>query len=326
MSAISIRDRSVVSGQPITISFDQELKTGQDYPKYVSIEINGKAVPLNIIEKSAFKLELKTIEPIQKCNAFNVKVTPGLISSYDIISSTDYIYKSRISCFEQFSIGSSTRGRAITAFRYGNGNNAILYTGMLHGDETNVKTLLEKWLDELEGNPEKIPVNRSIVIIPVLNPDGYSSKTRVNANNIDLNRNFPANNWKPDITLPSGQYMPQGGGVEALSEPEAKAAANYIISANPSLVMSYHSKGPVVVGNDSGNSNSLASTYASKTDYPFKTNATIGNYFNYDTTGAFEDWLHDKLDKPAILVELSSRYNDEFSRNKTAMWLIAQSL
>jgi hypothetical protein len=125
--------------------------------------------------------------------------------------------------------------------------------------------------------------------------------------------------------LPSGQYAEKGGGEYSLSEPESAAIANYITSLSPKLVVSYHSVGPVVVGNDSGNANGLASVYASKTGYPYKTNSNIGNYFDYDTTGALEDWLHDKQDRPTILIELASRYSDEFSRNKTAMWLMAQS-
>jgi protein MpaA len=201
-----------------------------------------------------------------------------------------------------------------------------MFIANLHGNEANTKYLMDKWINELEGNPDKIPANRSIIVVPSINPDGLSAQSRLNANGIDLNRNFPANNWKSGITLPSGQFAPSGGGQEALSEPESKAIANYISLINPKLIMSYHSKGPVVVGNDSGQANSLASLYASKTGYPFRTNANIGNYFNYDTTGALEDWLHDKQNRPTVLVELSSRYSDDFSRNKTALWLMAQSL
>jgi len=40
--------------------------------------------------------------------------------------------------------------------------------------------------------------DKCIVIAPLLNPDGFlaSSPTRVNANGVDLNRNFPTKDWQ----------------------------------------------------------------------------------------------------------------------------------
>jgi predicted PurR-regulated permease PerM len=66
----------------------------------------------------------------------------------------------------------------------------------------------------------------------------------------------------------------------------------------------------------------LTRTYSSLSGYGAQNGSTIGNFFDYDTTGALEDWLADKKGIPAILVELSTRENDEFNRNKNAMWQV----
>ncbi len=84
--------------------------------------------------------------------------------------------------------------------------------------------------------------------------------------------------------------------------------------------MSYHSQGNVVVANDAGNSWNLTKAYSAKSGYGPENGSTIGNFFDYDTTGAMEDWLADKKGIAAILVELATRSSDEFSRNKNAMW------
>jgi protein MpaA len=325
VSKTNIRDRSTLQNQTITLDFDQVLNTSQNFEKYVSLLVNGKPHPTNIISTNN-RVLLSATNLLPKCTKFTVNVVAGITSQYGIVSESGWSFNSRTSCYDLQTIGSSISGRPIYAYRFGSSQEVIMYTANLHGDEANTKYLMDKWVDEIEGNPEKIPVNRSIIVISSINPDGFATKSRLNASGIDLNRNFPANNWKSGVVLPSGQFAPSGGGVKALSEPESNALASFITTLNPKLVLSFHSKGPVVVGNDSGTANSLASIYASKSGYPFRTNANIGNFFNYDTTGAYEDWLHDKLDKPAILIELSSRNSDEFSRNRTALWLMAQSL
>jgi hypothetical protein len=320
----NIRDRMVSPNQTISINFDQDLLANQDISKEISFEIAGR--PANF--SAQIRGRSIIVDPtgdMPRCTKFTIKIGNNIQSTFGITGHSGWSFSSRTICQEAFSIGYSANGRSITTYRFGSSPNVILYIGTTHGDEANTKWLLDKWINELEGNPEKIPVNRSIIVIPVLNPDGLASSSRLNGRGVDLNRNFPANNWKPGIIMQSGQFLPQGGGAEPLSEPESKAIANFIQSVNPGLTVTYHSKASVVIGNDSGNANSLASLYSSKSRYAYRTNDSIAGLFNYDTTGAFEDWLHDKSNKAAILVELASRNSDEFGRNLTALWLMAQS-
>ncbi len=70
----------------------------------------------------------------------------------------------------------------------------ILVLSLIHGDETQAGDLARFWLERLA----KVDARNSWRIIPVANPDGVKNKTRMNANGIDINRNFPTVDWSAE--------------------------------------------------------------------------------------------------------------------------------
>jgi murein peptide amidase A len=82
--------------------------------------------------------------------------------------------------------------------------------------------------------------------IPMLNPDGLTSvpAKRVNANGVDLNRNFPTPNWARDAKVYWEQKTKKDPrrwpGKEPLSEPESKFLHNEMVSFKPNLIVSIH--------------------------------------------------------------------------------------
>jgi murein peptide amidase A len=171
----------------------------------------------------------------------------------------------------------------------------------------------------LEANVDSIPAGRTIVVVPFVNPDGAAADTRVNADNIDLNRNFPSSSWQSVVTEPNGSTGPYGG-THPLSEPESQALANYMQAQRPAITVDYHSHAGVVQGNDAGDADTLALHYALTSGYSLISNSDTGSVFDYSTTGSFEDWTNQALGLPEFLVELSSPTNSEFSWNRQAMW------
>ncbi len=130
-------------------------------------------------------------------------------------------------------IGSSVENRAIPMTTFGQGDRPVLVMGGIHGDETSSVYVAQQLLLELRHHPQNaggVPV----AIIPLANPDGYAAKKRQNSRGVDLNRNFPARNWK------RGQGRRNNGG-EPLSEPESQALANVIETLRPRLIVSIHS-------------------------------------------------------------------------------------
>ncbi len=88
-------------------------------------------------------------------------------------------------------IGFSVQGRPIYALQMGNGPIKILMWSQMHGNEstTTIAVLdLVKWLLTTPEGPSMILSKCTLKIVPLLNPDGAEAYTRVNANQIDLNR------------------------------------------------------------------------------------------------------------------------------------------
>ena len=323
VTGVNIGRISVDPSASVVIDFDQNLAPGQDLTKIISFK-NGGAAAAFTASTNGNKLTIRPAANLGRCSTFSVTLTNDLKSEYGISGNSGWSYSSRTVCHTISTIGYSARGRAIQAYRFGSGSVKVLYLGATHGDERSTKYLLDQWITDLEAHPEKIPANHTIIVIPSLNPDGFASDSRRNANGVDLNRNFPASNWKPNVTMPGGELIANGGGTSPLSEPESAAIASFVRSERPRLVLTYHAVASVVSANGAGDSAGLAAQYSGQSRYRNLPAGENESVFNYDTTGAFEDWLAEKEGIPALLIELGSFSGSEWSRNSAAMWTMAQ--
>jgi len=315
----NIGTRNVATGQTITVTFDQPLLAAQAIGKNVLLAVNGAPAGATITI-AGDKMNIKPAAEFPLCAPFSVTINKEIQSQFGISGDSGWGITSRAICYSTFSIGRSVQGRSITAYRFGNGSDMIIYMGAMHGSEANSRTIMTEWFSELNARAEKIPAHRSIVIIPSANPDGVAAGTRFNARGVDLNRNFPANDWKSVVTTPGSSQATAAGGPSPLSEPESQAVASFIRNNSPRLVMSFHSKAAVVEANEAGDSVSIASGYASRSRYRAVPKSQSAAVFQYDTTGAMEDWMRDKLGRAAIVVELATNTSSEFSRNRDALW------
>jgi protein MpaA len=92
---------------------------------------------------------------------------------------------------ERVEIGRSVEDRPIVARRRGTpGGRVVLVIGVIHGDEDAGTEIL----DRLETLP--VPDDVDLWLVESMNPDGQSAGRRTNANQVDLNRNFPRR-WAP---------------------------------------------------------------------------------------------------------------------------------
>lgn len=96
--------------------------------------------------------------------------------------------------FRRETIGKSFLKKDIHSVRIGTGKTKVLIWTQMHGNEsTGTKALFDlfRYFENpgaLKSVHEKILNNLTIICIPMLNPDGADSYTRVNAQQIDLNR------------------------------------------------------------------------------------------------------------------------------------------
>lgn len=109
-----------------------------------------------------------------------------------------------------------------------------------HGDETSSVVTLSCALRTLN------PTLRRHHVVLAVNPDGCQLGLRANANGIDLNRNFPAANWKAGETVYRWNSRAQERDVVLLtgdhpgSEPETQALCQLIHRLQPAWVVSFH--------------------------------------------------------------------------------------
>lgn len=116
----------------------------------------------------------------------------------------------------------------------------ILVLGMIHGDEPLAGEMALEWAERLKT----IEHRNTWRVVPMLNPDGLKRKTRMNAQGVDLNRNFPTKDWHSEAV----QYWKKSGkedprrfpGDSAASEAETKCAIMQIKDFRPDFIVSVH--------------------------------------------------------------------------------------
>ena len=103
-------------------------------------------------------------------------------------------------------LGYSVEERPIYSLKFGNGPIKILLWSQMHGNEsTSTKALFDCFnLFESENNSVKHILKRcTLMVIPILNPDGAEKYTRLNANLVDLNRDAQ------DLSQPESKVLRQ---------------------------------------------------------------------------------------------------------------------
>ncbi|UKM63936.1 peptidase M14 [Flavobacteriaceae bacterium GSB9] len=88
-------------------------------------------------------------------------------------------------------LGKSVLGKPIYGLKIGNGEKRVLMWSQMHGNESTTTKALFDLINTLLRGGEGIGSildSCTLFIIPILNPDGAEAYTRINANEVDLNR------------------------------------------------------------------------------------------------------------------------------------------
>lgn len=167
----------------------------------------------------------------------------------------------------------------------------VLFIGAFHGDEPESAEILYKLIDTIQQLPIEQRPMMPFIILPQLNPDGLLANTRKNANQVDLNRNWPTQNWEPNA-----QHEHYHSGPAPASEPETQLLQRLIEGFPPQRIVSLHT--PYRCVNYDGPAEALAERYARVCGYPVE--ASIG----YPTPGSFGTWAGVEREIPTLTVEL----------------------
>jgi len=119
----------------------------------------------------------------------------------------------------------------------------VLLVGGIHGDEYSSVSIVFKWMKILDQYHSGL---FHWHIAPLMNPDGLLQRhsSRLNANGVDLNRNFPTPNWYAETRdyweRRTGRDPRRYPGEAALSEPETRWMYEEIRSFKPDVIISVH--------------------------------------------------------------------------------------
>ena len=218
-------------------------------------------------------------------------------------------------------IGFSAEGRPLEVYTFGQGEIQDIIIGGIHGGyEWNTIALADQLITYVNENPDVIPSDVTLYILPDMNPDGdarsHDEWGRVNANGVDLNRNFPIG-WAPtwdrsgcyDLTLTTSGRGPG-------SEPETRLVMNFIAAHKINALIDYHSAAlgifPGGTPWDAG-STRLARALASVTTYPFPPVNTGCVY-----SGTLPDFAVSE-GAAAVDMELTNHQDTDLSMNLRAL-------
>jgi len=220
-------------------------------------------------------------------------------------------------------IGFSLAARPIEAYTFGAGEKEYLIVAGIHGGyEWNTIALANELITHINKNPGAIPSDVTLYIIRNMNPDGEARANgvdgRVNNNGVDLNRNFPSENWTADWDRDGCWiYRPTTGGAYGGSEPETRSVMSFIRSHDIEALISYHSAGLGVFPGGvpwEEPSKQLAKALAKATGYPYPPIDTGCEY-----TGTLADWAVENGVGAAVDMELRNHRDSDFEENLKAL-------
>ena len=120
----------------------------------------------------------------------------------------------------------------------------ILFISGIHGDEYSAISMTYLWMQNMIEHQNQ--TRQHWLFFPLVNPDGLyrSPATRINANNIDLNRNFPSPDWDELAIKYWKKYYKKNKrrypGESANSEPETQWLVKTIEEFKPDAIISIH--------------------------------------------------------------------------------------
>lgn len=188
----------------------------------------------------------------------------------------------KIDPVKTYTAGYSVENRKIDCTVLGSGQDVIMIIGTIHGNENAGTPIARNLIGYLKKHDE-ILAGRKIVILPMVNPDGYYRNQRYNANGVDLNRNFVAFN----------RINNKVNGPHGLSEPESKVIQDLIIKYRPDRIITFHE--PLACIDYDGPGGQLARAMGEYTDLPVK---KLGS-----RPGSLGSYAGETLGIPIITVE-----------------------
>jgi protein MpaA len=170
----------------------------------------------------------------------------------------------------------------------------VLIIAGIHGNEYGYD-VAQRLVAYLRAAPGALPAGTQLDVIASANPDGRARRRRGNARGVDLNRNFPARNWRRIKTRGATAGRARG------SEPETQAIMRFMEVGGYSRVISLHSRGPLI-DYDGPGSKALARRISRISRIRVVRLASSRHYY-----GSMGNWVPQRYHIPIVTIELKNR-------------------
>lgn len=270
--------------------------------EYAAIKNNGLVAAITIPDLNRYSRE---------------KLQDGSTLGYYNYTTINALADSLASAYPAFCkkilLGNSAGGKQLAVLKISDNVNTnenepeILFEGGIHGDEIMGPEIVIRLARDLCNGYGSNPVytdlinTREIWMYYLVNPDGYVSMSRYNANGVDINRDCG--------------YMWDGEGFSSgpFSQPESKVIRGLQIDHNPVVFTCYHGGTEVIsypwsykteAPADAVHINHLASVYSNTSGYP---NLGYGQGYNimYQIFGSTKDNVYGSLGQVGWSIEIT---------------------
>jgi predicted deacylase len=234
-------------------------------------------------------------------------------------------------------IGESVNGKNIWAYKIGEGQIKFAFGGGIHGNEVGTVKFIKQLVNFIYLNKDNYK-DFTFYFIPIINPDGYEigianpdyfhggNIGRFNANNVDLNKNFPTKSFNKYSVWSRGDsyteskkvYCGEYGG----SEPENNALTRFLLDNKVQIFFNYHSSGGDVQANQIPLSVELNKIYSQACKFG---NWPEEEWKKLGQTGTAKEWCEEN-NIAFSEIENTGRWGSDWERQKPAIVAILKYL
>ena len=185
-----------------------------------------------------------------------------------------------------------------------------LFIGVTHGEEPQGEYLINEFISRVNAQNQSFKNN--LLFIPCLNPDGKALNKRGNSNGVDINRNFPTQNWEK-----SEKTSEFYSGEAPASEIETQFLVEIIENYKPDVILTLHA--PYKIVNFDGPAEKLAQEISKINGYPVQSD------MGYPTPGSFGTYCGVERNIPTITLEFPEDVECKtlWEENKDIFYLLA---
>ncbi|RQM19170.1 hypothetical protein B5M09_014031, partial [Aphanomyces astaci] len=237
---------------------------------------------------------------------------------------TDALVAQNPKLLSKFAISKSYKNATIYGYKLTKGHSKSLYFQALqHAREwisgSSIVFSITSILDDITNNKPTAADEYDLYFVPVVNVDGYvltwngKRFQRKNANEVDLNRNWPTPFENPDIPPKESGIYP---GPKPFSEPETAGINEWLQSKRGEIqgLIDIHSKAGLVLYPFSDTREPLGGGFDEKFEVlgrglqsvmgPYTSKPANGFYLAY---GVFPDYAFREFKKPVLTIEIAGK-------------------